>query len=219
MRYAPLLLNEPERLAKVAEYQLKEDDGALDLEPIVQLASRLFDVPIVLVSIVEETRQIFSARKGIDVCETARDVSFCAYALGLDDVLVVPDAKLDVRFAQNPLVLGQPCIRFYAGMPLRSPSGHVLGTLCIIDRRPRNGLSTHDREHLKALATMVLDKLEVRRLTVAHRAGQTRFEQVAATSPDGIICADHHGRITFWNAACERLFGFRPHVRSARAST
>jgi diguanylate cyclase (GGDEF)-like protein/PAS domain S-box-containing protein len=208
MRYAPLLLNESDRLASLAEYELKEDDSELHLDAIVQLASKLFDVPIVLVSIVERERQFFSARKGLDVCETGRDVAFCAHALELDDILVIPDAKLDSRFAQNPLVLGEPFIRFYAGMPLASPSGHVLGTLCIIDRRPRNGLSAQDRAHLKALASLVLDKLEVRRLAVAHRAGQTRFEQIAATSPDGIICANHQGRITFWNLACERLFGF-----------
>lgn len=208
MRYAPLLLNESDRLAALADYELTEDDSELQLDTIVQLASKLFDVPVVLVSIVERERQFFSARIGLDVCETGRDVSFCAHAIETDDILVVPDAKLDLRFAQNPLVLGEPFIRFYAGMPLMSPSGHALGTLCIIDRRPRNGLSPKDREHLKALATLVLDKLEVRRLAIAHRAGQTRFEQIAATSPDGIICANHQGRITFWNPACERLFGF-----------
>ena len=208
MRYAPLLLNESDRLATLAEYELKEDDHELQLDAIVQLASKLFDVPIVLVSIVEQSRQFFSAKKGLDVCETGRDVSFCAHALELDDILVILDAKLDSRFAQNPLVLGEPFIRFYAGMPLVAPSGHVLGTLCIIDRRPRNGLSAQDREQLRALATLVLDKLEVRRLAVAHRAGQTRFEQIAATSPDGIICANHQGRITFWNPACEQMFGF-----------
>ena len=208
MRYAPLLLNEFERLATLDEYRLQEEDHALDLESIVQLASKLFDVPIVLVSIVERDRQFFKAKKGLDVCETARDISLCAHALGLDDILVVPDAKLDRRFADNPLVLGEPHIRFYAGMPLRASSGHALGTLCLIDRRPRNGLSSGDRKHLKALAALVLDKLEIRRLAVAHDAGQTRFEQIAATSPDGIICANHQGRITFWNPACEKLFGF-----------
>ena len=206
---APPSRNEPDRLAALAEYQLKPDDSALQLDEIVQLASKLFDVPIVLVSMVEQERQFFSARVGLDVCETGRDVSFCAHALGLDDILVVPDAKLDRRFAQNSLVLGKPFIRFYAGMPLVSPGGHALGTLCIIDRRPRNGLSPQDRRHLKALAALVLDKLEVRRLAVANEAGQSRFEQIAATSPDGIICANRQGRITFWNPACERLFGFK----------
>jgi diguanylate cyclase (GGDEF)-like protein/PAS domain S-box-containing protein len=208
MRYTPLPLDESARLASLAEYDLKADDSELRLDAIVQLASRLFDVPIALVSIVERERQFFSARTGLDVCETGRDVAFCAHALELDDILVVADAKLDPRFAHNPFVLGPPFIRFYAGMPLVTPGGHVLGTLCILDHRPRHGLSTQDREHLKALASLVLDKLEVRRLAVAHRAGQTRFEQIAATSPDGIICADHEGRITFWNSACERLFGF-----------
>ena len=208
MRLAPLSINEPDRLAALGEYQLKENDSTLELDDIVQLAKRLFDVPIVLVSIVEQERQFFSARVGVDVCETGLDVSFCAHALTLDDILVIPDARLDVRFAQNPLVLGEPFVRFYAGMPLITPRGHALGTLCIIDCRPRNGLSPQDRQHLKALAALVLGKLEVRRLAVAHRAGQTRFEQIAATSPDGIICANHQGRITFWNPACERLFGF-----------
>ena len=203
------MLNESDRLAAVAEYELNEDDGELHLDAIVELASKLFDVPIVLVSIVEQSRQFFPARTGLDVCETGRDVSFCAHALEFDDILVVPDAKLDSRFARNPLVLGEPFIRFYAGMPLVAPNGHALGTLCIIDRRPRNGLSAQDRKHLKTLARLVLDKLEVRRLAIAHHAGQTRFEQIAATSPDGIICADRQGRITFWNPACERLFGFK----------
>ena len=208
MRYMPVLFNESERLAAVAEYELVPDDQALELDAILQLASALFSVPTALVSIVERNRQLFTARRGLDVCETGRDVAFCAYALGLDDVMVVLDAKLDPRFVANPLVVGEPFIRFYAGMPLRAPSGHVLGTLCIIDQRPRNAFSPQDREHLKALATLVMDRLEARRLSIAYRAGQSRFEQIAATSPDGIVCADHQGRITFWNAACERLFGY-----------
>lgn len=156
MRLAPLSINEPDRLAALAEYQLKEDDSTLELDDIVQLAKRLFDVPIVLVSIVEQERQFFSARVGVDVCETGLDVSFCAHALTLDDILVIPDARLDVRFAQNPLVLGEPFVRFYAGMPLITPRGHALGTLCIIDRRPRNGLSPQDRQHLRALTTSTM---------------------------------------------------------------
>ena len=208
MRYMPVLSNESDRLAAVAEYELVPDDQALELDAILQLAAALFSVPTALVSIVERDRQLFTARRGLDVCETGRDIAFCAHALGLDDVMVVLDAKLDPRFVANPLVVGKPFIRFYAGMPLRAPSGHVLGTLCIIDQRPRNAFSLQDREHLKALATLVMDKLEARRLSIAYRAGQSRFEQIAATSPVGIVCADHQGRITFWNAACEQLFGY-----------
>ena len=113
MRYTPLPLDESARLASLAEYDLKADDSELRLDAIVQLASRLFDVPIALVSIVERERQFFSARTGLDVCETGRDVAFCAHALELDDILVVADAKLDPRFAHNPFVLGPPS---YASM-------------------------------------------------------------------------------------------------------
>ena len=129
MRYMPVLSNESDRLAAVAEYELVPDDQALELDAILQLAAALFSVPTALVSIVERDRQLFTARRGLDVCETGRDIAFCAHALGLDDVMVVLDAKLDPRFVANPLVVGKPFIRFYAGMPLVAPNGHALGTL------------------------------------------------------------------------------------------
>ncbi|TVV71641.1 putative bifunctional diguanylate cyclase/phosphodiesterase [Sphingomonas solaris] len=208
MRSAPHLFNEDARLASLAEYDLLSGTDDVDLDQIVQLAARLFDVPIALVSLVERDTQTFKARVGIDVCGTDRHISFCAHAIAQDDVFVIPDALLDIRFADNPLVTGDPGIRFYAGIPLRSPTGHALGSLCIIDRRPRNGLSVGERTNLHTLARIVVDRMEMRRLSVASAVSQSRFENIAATSPDGIICADQHGRITFWNAGCERLFGF-----------
>lgn len=209
MRYAPLLLNESDRLATMADYELKKDNSELHLDALVELTSKLFNVPIVLISVVDQSRQFFSARKGLDDRETGGDVSFCAHALELDEILVVSDALLDSRFALNPLVFGKPFIWLYAGIPLVACNGHVLGTLCILDRLPRDGLSIQDREHLRAMATLLLDKLEVWRLAVAHRASQTRFEQIAAASPDGIFRTNHHGKITFRNSACEQLFGFK----------
>ncbi len=208
MRSAPHLFNEDARLAALAQYDLLSESDDVDLNETVQLAARLFDAPIALVSLIERDTQTFKGRIGLDVCETARDVSFCAHAIAQTDILVIPDALLDPRFATNPLVTGSPHIRFYAGVPLRSPDGFAIGSLCIIDHRPRNGFSDSDRANLQSLATIVTDRLEIRRLAVAGAIGQTRFENIAATSPDGIICADHHGDITFWNAACERLFGF-----------
>ena len=145
-------------------------------------------------SLVGKEKQHFLGAQGLDVCETDRDVSFCSHALGQPEVFVVPDARLDVRFADNPLVTGDPHIRFYAGVPLQSPTGHDIGTLCIIDRRPRVGFSDADKATLRMLATLVLEKLELRRLEVAREQGQSRFENIAATSPDGIICADHTGQ-------------------------
>ena len=208
MRSAPHLFNEDARLAALAEYDLMSGTDDVDLDQIVQLAASMFDVPIALVSLVERDSQTFKARVGLDVCGTDRSISFCAHAIAQDDILIIPDALLDMRFADNPLVTGEPGIRFYAGVPLRSPTGHALGSFCIIDRRPRNGLSCRERTDLQALADLVVDRLEMRRLSVASTVSQSRFENIAATSPDGIICADQHGRITFWNAACERLFGF-----------
>ncbi|WP_156680891.1 putative bifunctional diguanylate cyclase/phosphodiesterase [Sphingomonas profundi] len=208
MRTAPHLFNEDARLSALAEYDLLSGTDDVDLSELVQLTARMFDVPIALVSLVERDSQVFKARVGIDACGTDRDISFCAHAIAQQNIFVVPDAKLDLRFANNPLVLGEPFIRFYAGVPLRAPSGHAIGTLCIIDQRPRNGLSAREAADLKSLAGIVVDRLEMRRLAVAGAVSQSRFENIAATSPDGIICADHDGRITFWNAGCERLFGF-----------
>ncbi|WP_419826029.1 putative bifunctional diguanylate cyclase/phosphodiesterase [Sphingomonas sp.] len=209
MRSAPHLFNEDDRLAALAEYDLLSGTDDVNLDEIVRFATRLFDVPIALVSLVERDSQFFKARVGLDVCGTDRAVSFCAHAIAQDDIFVVPDATLDVRFATNPLVTGDPLIRFYAGVPLRAPSGHAIGSFCIIDRRPRNGLGDRERDDLRSLADIVVDRLEMRRLAVAGAIGQSRFENIAATSPDGIICADSEGRITFFNAGCERLFGFR----------
>ena len=208
MRSAPHLFNEDARLAALAEYDLLSGTDDVDLSEVVQLACRMFEVPIALVSLVERDTQVFKARVGIDACGTDRSISFCAHAIAQGDIFVVPDAALDLRFATNPLVLGEPFIRFYAGVPLRAPSGHAIGSLCIIDRRPRHGLSQAERVDLQALASIVVDRLEMRRLAVAGAVSQSRFENIAATSPDGIICADQHGHITFWNAGCERLFGF-----------
>jgi len=200
--------DEHTRLAALAEYDLTERDTDVDLGEIVQLASRLYVAPIVMVSVIDHERQYVKAAVGLDACEADRRVSFCAHTLTCDGVMVVPDARLDERFATNPFVTGEPGIRFYAGVALVSPQGHAIGSLCIIDRQPRPGLSAVELANLRSLALLVQDKLEMRRLVVAGAAGQSRFENIASTSPDGIVCADAAGRITFWNAAAEKLFDF-----------
>ena len=188
-------------------YGLVADAAEVDVGPLLKLARSLFDVPTVLLSLVERHRQVFAARLGLDVCETDRDISFCAHALEREDALVVADARLDPRFCDNPLVTGEPHIRFYAGHPLVTPTGHTIGTLCLIDAKSRSAFTADDRANLKGLADLVLDKLEMRRLERARQDGQMRFERISATSPDGIICANDQGQITFWNAAATRLFG------------
>ncbi|WAJ29438.1 GAF domain-containing protein [Antarcticirhabdus aurantiaca] len=144
-------------------------DRAFDI--IVDLAAHLFEAPIALVSLVGRDKQIFKARVGLDVCETSRDVSFCAHAITRrDEVLVVSDARRDPRFATNPLVTGAPHIRFYAGAPLIGIGGQPVGTLCIIDRVPRPDLSEHERTTLQKLARMVVLRMMTRDVIEANKA-------------------------------------------------
>lgn len=203
-------VNEEDRLTALAEYGVGDVLNEPAFDRLVQLTAGVFNVPVVLVSLVEAERQLFAAGKGLEVCETARDISFCAHAMLREDVTVIPDARQDPRFSHNPLVTGEPFIRFYAGAPLRSATGMPLGTLCLIDRIPRDTFSDQDRQNLKDLAALVLDRLELRRLELARQASQIRFENIAATSPDAIICVDDEGRVTFWNAAAVRLLGYQP---------
>ncbi len=202
------LKDEDRRLAALGEYGINEALAEPGFERLVQLAANVFDVPIALVSLVEAERQVFAARVGLDVCETSRDVSFCAHAIRGDDIMVVPDATKDPRFRENPLVTGEPHIRFYAGAPLRAPSGDKIGTLCIIDTKSHAAFSAAEHRNLGDLAALVLDKLELRRLELARRESQNRFENIAATSPRRSRCADYAGRVTFWNGAAERLLGY-----------
>lgn len=168
-----LPLNERERL------QALQATGLLDTPPderfdrLTRLACQCFAVPIALVSLVDENRQWFKSRQGLDACETGRDVSFCGHAIvqGSGDMLVVPDASCDERFADNPLVTAQPRVIFYAGAVLRDAQGHALGTLCIIDHQPRqfDGRMQHT---LRDLADCVQD--EIRYLLARQTQGELR---------------------------------------------
>ena len=179
-----------------------------DFDRLAGLASRLFNVPIVLVSLLSQDRQFFKAHVGFDVCETSREVSFCAHAIMQDDILIILDAVKDPRFSSNPLVLGPPFIRFYAGNPLTTQTGEKIGTVCLIDTQPRKTFTAEDRKNLTDLAALVMDRMEMRRLDCVKSLSQARFENIAATSPDAIICSNAEGEITFWNSSAERLFGY-----------
>lgn len=162
MQAAPLPDNEPARLAALYELLILDTPPEERFDKIVQFAAGEFDMPIVLVTLVDLDRQWFKARVGTQVCETGRDVSFCAHAILHDEIMVVEDALQDPRFADNPLVTGAPHIRFYAGAPLALPSGLRLGTLCLIDRRPRtlDALDLGILGTLRDLAVMELARAE-----------------------------------------------------------
>lgn len=207
---------EVQRLETLRAYAVLDTPAEEDLDRLARLAARIFRVPIALVSLVDEDRQFFKARVGLTESETPRDASFCQYALGSDEVLVVPDASAHPRFADSPLVTGPPNIRFYAGAPLRTPGGQRLGTFCVIDHVARE-FTDNDCAVLKELAILAMDRLELRRLEDAGEGSQARFRNVARTSPDGILCIDAQGIIQYANRAAGRIFGWRPEDLSGRS--
>jgi diguanylate cyclase (GGDEF)-like protein len=169
MPQAPHPPNEAARLAALASYEVLDTACETTFDNIVHLTAQLTGSPVCLVSLIDAERQWFKARIGLDVAETSRVHAFCAHAiLRPDEVMVVPDAKADPRFADNPLVQAGPGIRFYAGMPLLNPEGAALGTLCIIDHQPR-ALSDEHRQILRRLAETVMTTLELRRAMLRVR--------------------------------------------------
>lgn len=158
------------RLAKLAEYQILDTAPEQEFDEITEIAAKLIGTPISLVSLIDKDRQWFKARYGLGVTETPRGHAFCAHAIKADDVYVVGDAT------QDPLVTGNPNIRFYAGAPLITPDKFRLGTLCVIDTAPRDGLAEDARRILTLLAKMVVNQMESRRNTVraTHQARMMR---------------------------------------------
>lgn len=196
--------HEAARLAALAQYQLPENA----LDRLTTLAARLFRVPTAFVSLIDDKRQLFASRYGLNITDTARHVAFCNHTLAQGEILCVPDTFDDPRFRDSPLVHGYPHIRFYAGIPLTTPDGHHIGTVCLTDTHPRPPLTDADRQHLADIAALVMDRMEVHRLELLRNASQQRLESISTTSPDAIICTDLHRGITFWNPAATRMFGY-----------
>ncbi len=153
--------NELERMAAVRRYDILDTppDGAFDR--ITALAARLFNVPISIISIVDEDRIWFKSHHGLPVEQIGRDPGLCSSAILSNDPHILPDASLDARSLANPLVAGDFGLRFYAGVPLTTSDGHNLGTLCIIDKEPRQ-IDEAEIANLKDLASVVMDQIETR---------------------------------------------------------
>ena len=154
--------NEEARLQKLREYDILDTDAEQAFDRITRIVAKTIGVPISLVSLVDEDRQWFKSRYGLDATETPRDLAFCAHAIHGEDVFVVTDPERDERFQDNPLVTDGPEIRFYAGAPLITSDGFKLGTLCAIDDM-RHFITEDHKQLLQDLASLVIDEIELRR--------------------------------------------------------
>jgi GAF domain-containing protein len=159
---APLPKNEVKRIEILWQYDVLDTPAEKSFDELASLAAYICEAPVALITLVDEDRQWFKSKVGISLKETSRDVSMCAHAILKKDLLIVADATLDKRFKDNPFVVSEPKIRFYAGAPLISPSGHALGTLCVIDQVPRQ-LTKNQKEALRVLSRHVMAQLELRR--------------------------------------------------------
>jgi GAF domain-containing protein len=154
--------DEGARTAALQKYAILDTEPEQAFDDLVLLASFICKTPIALISLVDENRQWFKSRVGLSVSETPREIAFCAVAIQQPDVFIVPDTLNDERFRNNPLVTSEPHIRFYAGAPLINEEGYALGTICVIDRTPRQ-FGPSQQAALKALSRLVLAQLEFRR--------------------------------------------------------
>jgi len=194
----PLPKNEQERLADLHRLEILDTPPEERFDRITRLAVRLLHVPMALVSLVDANRQWFKSCQGLSATQTDRDVSFCGYTILKERTLVIEDALKDERFADNPLVTGPPHIRFYAGHPLHGPQGQKVGTLCLLDSRPRRFGAERIRD-LQDLAALVESELNATQLSLL-------MESLA----DGILIFDEQGSIESVNPASERMFAYLP---------
>jgi signal transduction histidine kinase/ActR/RegA family two-component response regulator len=170
MPAAPLPDNESQRLAALIACNVLDTEREDDFDDLTRLAAQTCGTPVALVSLIDQDRQWFKSTVGLSATQTPRDQAFCAYAILADAPLVIEDATKDLRTLDNPLVTGEPGIRFYAGHPLKLPTGEVVGTLCVIDFEPRRA-DAELLDHLRALANQATSQLELRRrITQAHAA-------------------------------------------------
>ena len=154
--------NEIKRLKVLWQYDVLDTVPEEVFDDLTDLAAHICEAPMALISLVDENRQWFKSKVGLSLKETTRDISFCAHAILSDELLLISDASKDPRFRDNPLVTGPQRIRFYAGAPLITPDGHALGTLCVLDKKPRK-LRSEQEKALRVLARHVVTQLELRR--------------------------------------------------------
>ena len=199
--------DEAERLEKLRSLALLDSPAEAEYDDLALLAAQLCGTPIALVSLIDAGRQWFKSRVGLDPAETSREVSFCGHAIHGREPFIVADAAADPRFSGNPLVTGEPRIRFYAGMPLHFGDGSALGTLCVIDRMPKI-LTAEQRHALAALGRQAERLLELRATESRLRDSEALHRLMIEEAADPIYRLDQEGRISYGNPALTKLLGY-----------
>lgn len=205
--------HESGRLAALRSYDILDTPAEAAFDRITRLAGRILDTPISLVSLVDAERQWFKSRRGLEATQTPRDISFCTHAITRDEVMVVADALQDPRFTDNPLVRGDPKIRFYAGAPLKTPAGHNIGTLCVIDREPRR-ITEEQKLLLADLAHLAIDEMELR-LAGKRAIEELRTKEAVLQDLEAVLSGIDYGvlfmgpdlRVRLMNEAYRRMWG------------
>lgn len=202
MKPAAIPADDEARLAALLSYEVLDTPAEAVFDDLTRVAARICDTPIALVSLVDSDRQWFKSRFGLEAPQTPRDISFCGHVVASGERLEV-NALKDERFVDNPLVTGPPDIRFYAGEPLRTLDGSILGTLCVIDRRERT-LTDEQRDTLRVLSRQVVAQLELRRQVMASAA----LAKIAQSSSEPMCSVGRDGRVSAWNAAALEHLGW-----------
>jgi two-component system, cell cycle sensor histidine kinase and response regulator CckA len=205
MKSPPIPPDDADRLRALRGYGVLDTDPEEPYDQATALAALICEAPFSLVTLVDENRQWFKSRHGWDAKESDRAISFCAHTINEPDLLVVPDATQDERFRGNPDVTGGPQIRFYAGVPLRNPEGHALGTLCVVDQVPRE-LTPDQAQALRVLRTHVMTLLELRR----SRRDLNLSDEILDSLPGVFYVFDREGRFLRWNRRFGKVTGYAP---------
>lgn len=194
--------NEIKRLEALKRYGLLDTPSEDSYDDFVNLASFICEAPIALISLLDEQRQWFKARVGLNVSETPREQAFCSHTIQSHHTMVVEDAMADERFSENPLVCSAPNIRFYAGVPLTDADGYALGTLCVIDRRPRH-LEPQQQQALEALARQLVTLCQYRRASADLAGALEDVKTLRSLLPICSYCKDIRNDQGYWRGVEE----------------